>query len=140
MGSVWPITRSGREFRCHLKCSILAHGFARARWDDCGHDFLVAYSCKGRNVCPSCNTRRMVETAADLADHVIPRLSVRQWALFVPKRLRYHLERDPAIQSAALHIFLNPIQKTLRRCSPGASAASQIDAVVFIRRFGALHP
>ena len=26
----------------------------------------MAYSCKGRGVCPSCNTRRMVETAAHL--------------------------------------------------------------------------
>ena len=34
------------------------------------HDFFVAFSCKGRGVCPSCNTRRMAETAAHLADHV----------------------------------------------------------------------
>jgi hypothetical protein len=33
----------------------------------------------------------MVETAAHLADHVIPRLPVRQWVLAVPKRLRYFL-------------------------------------------------
>jgi predicted Zn-ribbon and HTH transcriptional regulator len=45
---------------------ILAHGFARARCADCGHDFIVAYSCKCRGVCPSCTTRRMVETAAHL--------------------------------------------------------------------------
>lgn len=37
---------------------ILAHGFARARCDECGHDFLIAFSCKGRGICPSCNTRR----------------------------------------------------------------------------------
>ena len=127
-----------REFRRYLECGILAHGFARARCADCGHDFLVAYSCKGRGVCPSCNTRRMVETAAHLADHVIPRLPVRQWVLSVPKRLRYHLERDPAIQNAALRIFLNAIERTLRQCSPGASATSQLGAVVFIHRFGAL--
>jgi len=66
-----------REFRRYLECGILAHGFARARCADCGHDFLVAFSCKGRGVCPSCNTRRMVETAGHLADHVIPRLPVR---------------------------------------------------------------
>jgi hypothetical protein len=36
-------------------------------------------SCKGRGVCPSCNTRRMAETAAHLVDHVLPRLPVRQW-------------------------------------------------------------
>jgi hypothetical protein len=29
-------------------------------------------------VCPACNARRMVETAAHLADHGMPRLPVRQ--------------------------------------------------------------
>ena len=90
-----------REFRRYLECGILAHGFARARCAQCGHDFLIAFSCKGRGVCPSCNTRRMVETAAHLADHVLPPLPVRQWVLAVPKRLRYFLERDAALQGAA---------------------------------------
>jgi hypothetical protein len=127
-----------REFRRYLDCGILAHGFARARCADCGHDFLIAYSCKCRGVCPSCTTRRMVETAAHLADHVIPRLPVRQWVLSVPKRLRYHLERDPVVLNAALHIFLTAIERGLRQHSPGASAASRLGAVVFIHRFGAL--
>ena len=34
------------------------------RYLDCGYDFLIAYSFKCRGVCPSCTTRRMVETAA----------------------------------------------------------------------------
>jgi hypothetical protein len=38
----------------------------------CGHDVLIAFSCKGRAVCPSCNTRGMVET--DLTDHFFSRL------------------------------------------------------------------
>ncbi len=50
-----------KAFRKYLECGIFAHGFARARCDDCGHDYLVAFSCKGRGVCPSCNTRRMAE-------------------------------------------------------------------------------
>jgi hypothetical protein len=37
-----------REFRRYLGCGILAHGFARARCGDCGHDFLVAFSCPAR--------------------------------------------------------------------------------------------
>ncbi len=82
-----------REFRRYLACGILAHGFARARCGECGHDFLIAFSCKGRGVCPSCNTRRRVATAAHLADHVFPRLPVRHWVLAVPKRLRYFLHR-----------------------------------------------
>ncbi len=40
-----------------------------SRCDDCRHDYLVAFSCKGRGVCPSCNTRRMAEAAAHLTDH-----------------------------------------------------------------------
>jgi DNA-directed RNA polymerase subunit RPC12/RpoP len=78
-----------REFRRYPECGILAHGFARAPCAQCGHDLLIAFSCKGRDVCPSCNTRRMVETVAPLADRVLPPLPVRQWVVAVPKRLRY---------------------------------------------------
>ena len=129
-----------REFHRYLECGLLAHGFARARCAACGHDFLVAFSCKGRGVCPSCNTRRMVETAAHLADHVIPRLPVRQWVLSVPKRLRYHLQADPAVQNLALHIFLSAVEKGLRAACPAVqdNPTARIGAVAFIHRFGAL--
>ncbi len=30
-----------QDFRKYLQCGILAHGFARARCPECGHDFLV---------------------------------------------------------------------------------------------------
>jgi molybdopterin synthase catalytic subunit len=56
----------------------------------------------------------------------------------VPKRLRYHLQRDPAVQNAALHIFLSAVGRSLREWSRGASAKSRLGAVVFIHRFGAL--
>ena len=39
----------------------------------------------------------MVLTAAHLTDHVFPRLSVRQWVLSVPKRLRYFKQRDEGV-------------------------------------------
>ena len=101
-----------REFRRYLQCGILAHGFARAFCDECQHDFLIAL-CKGRGVCPSCNTRRMVETAAHLTEHVMPRLPVRQWVLSVPKRLRYFLQTDAAAQTLALHLFLSTVERGL---------------------------
>jgi hypothetical protein len=107
---------------------------------------VIAYSCKGRGVCPACspgisfghNARRMVGTATHLADHVMPRLPVRQWVLSVPKRLRYYLQSDPAVQSVALHIFLSAVEQGLRQCSPGARPEARIGAVGFIHRFGAL--
>jgi hypothetical protein len=129
-----------QSFRKYLECGIFAHGFARARCDDCGHDYFVAFSCKGRGVCPSCNTRRMVETAAHLTDHVFPRLPVRQWVLSVPKRLRYFMQRDGAVLNMVLRIFLRVIAQSLQSNSPGAAqldkAALHIGAVAFIHRFG----
>ena len=68
-----------QALRKYPERGIFAHGFARACCDDCGHDYFVAFSCKDRNVCPSCNTRRMVGAAAHLTDHVFARLPVRHW-------------------------------------------------------------
>lgn len=126
-----------REFRRFLECGILACGFARAYWDECGHDFLVAFSCKGRGVCPACMARRMAETAAHLVDHVFPSLPVRQWVISFPKRLRYFLQRDPVVRSAALRIVLRVIEEALQEQSPGSGPTAQIGAVAFIHHFGA---
>jgi hypothetical protein len=57
-----------REFRRYLECGSLAHGFARAHCGDCGHDFLIAFSCKGRAVCLSCNARHMAQAPEPLAN------------------------------------------------------------------------
>ena len=45
------------EFRGYLECGLLCFGFARALCTGCGQGFVVAFSCKGRGVCPSCNGR-----------------------------------------------------------------------------------
>ena len=127
----------------YLECGIFALGFARTRCDDFGHDYFVAFSCKGRGVCPSCTTRRMVETAAHLCDHVFPRLPVRQWVLSVPKRLRYFMQRDGTVLNMVLRIFLRVIEQTVQASSPGSVSADKasrasphIGAVAFIHRFG----
>ncbi len=124
------------DFRAYLRCGILAHGFARARCTDCGAERLVAFSCKGRGVCPSCNTRRMVEVAAHLSDQVLPPLPVRQWVFSLPKRLRPFLLRDPSLTGAVLRVLLRAIRTLLRKRCPGAPAHAQLGAVSFLHRFG----
>ena len=76
------------ELRSYLECGLLCFGFARAVCMTCRTGLVVAFSCKGRGVCPSCNGRHMAQTAAHLVDHVIPPVPVRQWVISVPKRLR----------------------------------------------------
>ncbi len=77
---------------------------------------------------------------AHLADHVFPRLPVRQWVLSVPKRLRYYLQRDKGALNAALRIFLRVVQQNLLTHCPGAAqcnpASLHLGAVAFIHRFG----
>ena len=126
-----------KDFRQYLECGLLSYGFARARCE-CGHEFLVAFSCKRRGICPSCNTRHMAETAAHLVDHVFPKVPVRQWVLSLPKRLRYYLYHDPKIASKVLRIFLDEISKQLKQHidSPTESKI-KLGGVSFIHRFGA---
>jgi hypothetical protein len=76
-----------QTFYKYLECGILAHGFARARCEHCGDEFLIPFSCKVRGLCPACGARRMAETAAHLVDHVFPEQPVRQWVLLLyPRR------------------------------------------------------
>jgi len=125
-----------RELRAYLTCGILAHGFARARCPGCGHDFLIAFSCKGRGVCPSCTTRRMAALAAQLVEHVFPRVPVRQWVVTYPKRLRYFLHRDPALWATVRRVTLRVIERHVRRACENAPRTARCGAVSFPQRFG----
>jgi hypothetical protein len=91
-----------REFQKYLECRILAKGFAHAHCEGCQKDFFIAFSCKGRGVCPSCNTRAMVETAAHLIENVIPHVGVRQFVMSFPMRIRHYLETHAILQRCLL--------------------------------------
>ena len=78
--------------------NLLTHGLARARCGDCGHDFLIAFSCEGRGVCPACNTCRMAETAAPSPDAIEAiQTELRQRTLRSSQRRRW-LERGDRLQ------------------------------------------
>jgi hypothetical protein len=53
----------------------------------------------------------------------------------VPKRLRYFLQADPAVQNLALHIFLSAVEHGLRAACPAAQDSpiptARIGAVAF---------
>lgn len=107
-----------REFRSFLDCGIFARGFACTRCSDCGRDFLIASSCKGRGVCPSCNTRRMAEVAAHLVENVFPLVLVRQWVLSLPRRLRVFVHRDADLAGRVLRVLLRAVEVKLRQACP----------------------
>ncbi len=126
-----------QAFTEFLRCGWLAGGFARFHCGACGLDRLVAFSCKGRAVCPTCAGRRMTERAAHLVDDVFPDVPVRQWVLSVPYRLRYLLAWDHDICPDVAAILSRAIFRVLRE---GARDVGVEDGrgggVVVIQRFG----
>jgi ribosomal protein S27E len=100
-----------QEFEAYLKCGRLEEGFLRVRCEQCHAEKLVAFSCKKRGFCPSCGGRRMAETAALLADEVLPDRPLRQWMLSLPHALRFLL----ATHSEALTLVLGEVYRTISR-------------------------
>ena len=72
----------------YLDCGDRHFGFARVRCSECGHEYLLAFSCKRRHFCPSCHQKRVVEFGEHLHKEVLKDVSHSQWVLSIPKRLR----------------------------------------------------
>ena len=123
------------EFDAFLECGILAHGF-RLRCGDCGHDKLVAFSCKRRGFCPSCGARRMAQTAAQLVDQVIPHVLVRQWLLSLPIPLRLLLAAQPQLLTPVLQVVHRVLTRHLLQQAGLKAAEAESGAVTLIQRFG----
>jgi hypothetical protein len=124
------------EFDAFLECGILAHGFLRLHYGDCGHDKLVAFSCKRRGFCPFCGARRMAQTAAHLVDHVSPRVPVRQWVLSLPIPLRLLLAAQPKLVTPVLQVVHRVITRFLLDQAGLKAEQADSGAVTLIQRFG----
>jgi hypothetical protein len=96
----------------------------------------VAFSCKRRGFCPSCGARRMVETAAHLVDHVIPRVPVRQWVLSFPIALRILFAAHPQLLTPLLRIIHRLIARFLIQQAGLKGSEAHTGAVTLIQRFG----
>jgi hypothetical protein len=103
-----------RAFARFLDCGILSRGFARVRCESCGDEFLVAFSCKQRALCPSCSTRRMHDISSRLVDFVLPVAQYRQWVFSPPWHRRMALIKNPSLMSRLMTIFVRAIFAELR--------------------------
>ena len=83
-----PVIRSAID--SFLECGDLRKGFARVRCPDCGEQFFVAFSCKQRGCCPSCDQKRALVLGHRLINEVLADVPHRQWVFTIPKRLRVY--------------------------------------------------
>jgi hypothetical protein len=87
-----------RAVAAFLDCGLLENGFARVRCGACTAEYLVAFSCKGRGLCPSCAAKRAAELAAFLREEVLEDVGHAQWVFSLPKMVRpYFLYHRPLL-------------------------------------------
>ena len=72
----------------YLDCGCLQNGFARVRCEDCGHEYLLAFSCKRRHFCPSCHQKRVVEFGEWFLDDLAVTVPHRHIVFSIPKLIR----------------------------------------------------
>jgi|YelNatPaOPRAMG01_1025707.scaffolds.fasta_scaffold52738_2 hypothetical protein len=115
----------------YLDCGDLHNGFARVRCKDCGHEYLLAFSCKRRHFCPSCHQKRVVEFGEWLCMDVLKKVPHRHFIFSIPKILRRYFLYDRKLLAGlsrcawdSLKVF---IQQTVpeKQPLPGAVIAVQ---------------
>lgn len=126
-----------REFKKYLICGNLAYGMARFHCSLCSKDKLVAFSCKGRTLCPSCTGRRMADTARHLIEEVLPEIPMRQWVLSMPYAFRFKLGIDPEFLRKALAIFHRTINRYyINKAKILNLKNPKVGAITVVQRFG----
>jgi hypothetical protein len=90
------VVRSVEEF---LSCGRLQGGFARIRCLKCRKEHLLAFSCRTRNFCSSCQAKRAVLFAEKLAADILAPVPHRHWTFSIPRVLRSLFERERQLLS-----------------------------------------
>ena len=125
-----------KAVKAYLACGQLANGFSRWQCRSCHKDMLVAFSCKVRGLCNSCDGKRMIEEAEHLTNSVLPKVPYRQWVLTLPFDLRYLAAWNVPLRNAILTAAMNAIhrQYEAQARARGIKGKVQSGAVVVTQR------
>jgi len=102
----------------YLDCGDLHNGFARVKCADCGHEYLLAFSCKRRHFCPSCHQKRVVEFGEWLCGHVLKTVPHRHFVLSIPKILRRYFLYDRSLLSELSRCAWQSLKTLLGKAMP----------------------
>jgi hypothetical protein len=117
-----------------LRCGDLHAGFTHLHCPECGHDFLLAFTCKQRGLCPSCHQRRTLEEAAFIADTVCQPVPHRHLVFTVPRLIRTLFREHRELLGELAHAAHEALTAWLREragCPDG-----QPGLVVAVQTFG----
>ena len=124
------------RFRRYIECGVSHFGVARYRCPKCGESVFVAFSCKTRGLCPSCDAKRATITMANAVDRLLPEVGYRQFVLVVPKRLRFIMNLHAELAGEVAAILARCVELYMRR----RGAAGSPVHIAFVQRFGGARP
>ncbi|HHJ10907.1 MAG TPA: transposase, partial [Bacteroidetes bacterium] len=118
----------------YLDCGILHNGFARVKCGECGHEYLLAFSCKRRHFCPSCHQKRVVEFGEWLCEEVLKDVPHRHFVFSIPKILRRYFLYDRNLLSDLTRSTWETLKEFFQEALPEEDAVP--GAVIAIHTFG----
>ena len=86
-----------RAVHAYLSYGRPEEGFARLKCADCGEERILAFSCRSRNLCPSCQAKRAAVFAEKLVEEVLAPVPHRHWVFTIPIALRGLFQRERAL-------------------------------------------
>jgi hypothetical protein len=94
-GPLRPVVVSSvEEF---LSCGRVQGGFARIRCPKCHEEHLLAFSCRTRNFCPSCQAKRAILFGEKLISEILAPVPHGHWTFSIPRSLRGLFEKDRSL-------------------------------------------
>jgi hypothetical protein len=105
----------------YLDCGVFDAGFARVQCRDRHAEYLVACSCKGRGLCPSCGAKRAAAFAAFLHDEVLEPVGHALWTFSIPKLIRPYFLHHRELLGKLCHAAWETVQELM------AAAAGEVD-------------
>jgi len=118
----------------YLDCGDLKNGFARVKCKDCGHEYLLAFSCKRRHFCPSCHQKRVVEFGEWLCMDVLKKVPHRHFIFSLPKILRRYFLYDRKLLAGLSRCAWESLKVFMRQAVP--EKAPLPGAVIAMQTFG----
>jgi hypothetical protein len=87
----------------YLDCGNPKSGFARIRCGNCGKEFLLHFSCHGREFCPSRHSKRREEWGEWMREKLLLDVPHRQVVFTIPKMLRVFFKYNPSLLLKLTH-------------------------------------
>jgi len=125
-----------------MECGDFAKGFARVRCDECSHEYLLAFSCKGRWFCPSCHQKKVQMFGAMLAESILAAVPHRHFTFTIPKMLRPYFRFHRGLLKQLCRIAHQCVSDFLRDAFDDADGACNAEhesvpaIVIAIHTFG----